>query len=115
MQTDPEAFRHQLAVLAQRKKARELGWPRDWQPGEVISPETGEPFTPDGAWEFIAQILAERNEIPLESVRLEKPAGANGFVLHVPLAGEELYIKLQLGSGRIFGRSFHYSTKLASP
>ena len=47
--------------------------------------------------------------LQLESVQLEKPAGSTGYVLKIPLGGRQLYVKLQLGSGSVTGRSFHYS------
>jgi hypothetical protein len=112
MDPDLSSIRHQLAVLARRKRARTLGWPRDWQPTEVTNPEDGQPFTPPGAWEFIADVLEQRSDIQLEVVQLEEPAGASGYVLCVPLKEAVLYIKLQLGSGRIIGRSFHYSRQV---
>jgi hypothetical protein len=103
------------AILANRGRARMLGWPRVWQPGAVLNPQDGQPFTPEGAWEFIAQVLDERLEITLEAVRLENPPGATGYVLNVPLAGQVLYINLQLGPGRIIGRSSHYSKERTDP
>lgn len=78
---DLTSIRHQLSVLARRKKARELGWPRDWQPSAVANPDNGQPFTPAGAWEFIAQVLSERTDIALETTRLQDPPGATAYVL----------------------------------
>lgn len=47
----------------------------------------------------------------VEEVALRKPAGKTGYVMNIQLeAGSPpLYVKLELGSGTIFGRSFHYS------
>jgi hypothetical protein len=111
MEQESPSIRHQLAVLVRRKSARTLGWPRDWRPSEVCNPEDGQPFTPAGAWEFIAQLLGERDDIPIEQVRLDDPPGSTGYVLHAPLGEHLLYVKLQLGAGKIIGRSFHYERK----
>ena len=103
------SIRRQLAVLARRRSARTLGWPRDWRPSEVANPENGQPFTPAGAWVFIAQLLEEDHEIPIEAITLDNPKGSTGYVMNVILGDRVLYIKLQLGAGTILGRSFHYS------
>jgi hypothetical protein len=108
------SIRRQLATLAARKKARVLGWPRAWRPTTVINPEDGNPFTPAGARDFVARVLAE-GKVSLEEIELDSPAGAKGYVLHIPMGGRTLYVKLQLGSGQIIGRSFHYSRFGGSP
>ena len=105
--SDLDAMRHQLAVLARRKSARVLGWPRDWRPGEVRNPHDGQPFTGPGAWEYLAELLDAGHEI--EVITLDEPPGATGYVLQVPIEARNLYIKVQLGAGKIIGRSFHYS------
>ena len=48
---------------------------------------------------------------PVEVMRLDKPPGAKGYVMKIDIEPDrpKLYIKLQLGSGKIIGRSFHYS------
>ncbi len=112
-----EATRHQLVVLARRKDARITGFsrdrPTDWRPGQVRNP-TGllDPyFTEAAAWELIASRIEDGH--PLESVRLDKPPGTTGYVMKIDLApGQlQLYVKLQLGSGKIIGPSFHYSER----
>ena len=47
----------------------------------------------------------------MERIVLRVPADSTGYVLKVPLhAGKpDLYVKLQLGAGKVIGRSFHYS------
>ena len=111
MGDDVESVRHQLVVLCRRKKARKSEWsvkcPTEWQPTTVIDPLTGSPFTDAGAWEFLADKL--ENGWELEPMQLEKPPGSTGYVLKIPLDGRKLYVKLQLGSGCVVGRSFHYS------
>jgi hypothetical protein len=46
-------------------------------------------------------------------VVLEKPAGKKASVMLIDLADGKapVYVKVQLGSGRIIGRSFHRSTR----
>ena len=66
-------------------------------------------FTDSTAWEFIAARLEAGEEV--EVIPLRQPSGAKGYVMKIDLGADVpvLYVKLQLGSGRIFGRSFHYS------
>ena len=41
---------------------------------------------------------------------LDKPPGRTGYVIKTAGWGEEqIYIKLELGSGKVIGRSFHLS------
>jgi hypothetical protein len=105
--------RRQLARFARRKSCRIVGRPperpSEWRPESVIDPETKQPFTPAGAWEFIADVLDNKPEIPLETVTLRRPQGRTAYVLKVPLQEKLLYIKLELGTNVVIGRSFHYS------
>ena len=66
-------------------------------------------FTDSTAWELIAERLDAGEQVDV--IELTKPRGARGYVMRIDLGSDlpELYIKLQLGPGRIFGRSFHYS------
>lgn len=108
MPQDAEGIRHELLVLARRRSARVLGWPRDWKPTQVTNPKTGQPFTPVGAWEFIVELL--ERDIEIETKILDPPEeGKLAHIMQVSLGQRKLYVKLQLGSGRIIGRSFHYS------
>ena len=108
MATDPNAVRHQLAVLCRRKAARVLGWPRQWRPYEIMNPKTGEPFTDPEAWDLVADLLQDVS-IALEEVLLDSPPGKTGYVVEAALNERSLYVKVQLGAGKIIGRSFHYS------
>jgi hypothetical protein len=75
-----------------------------------LTPDAGQPFTIDGAWAFVVELLEA--QVPIEAVALEKPQGKTGYVILVDgWKGEKIYIKLQLGSGQIIGRSFHNSTR----
>ena len=107
--------RRQLLVLARRKGARTTsfrpGRPTNWRPHSVRNPNGAfeERFTDFTAWEFIASRL-EAGEAVKEVV-LQKPKGKKGYVMKIDLGVglRTLYVKLQLGSGIIIGRSFHYS------
>lgn len=67
-------------------------------------------FTDAGAWDLIASRLEDGHDV--EVMTLDVPRGATGYVMKIELepAVPRLYVKLQLHNGRIFGRSFHYST-----
>ena len=87
--------------------------PTDWRPGQVRNPDgvLDTFFTDAAAWEFIAERLDDGH--PIETVELRKPQGAMGYVMKIDIESgrPQLYIKLQLGSGKIIGRSFHYSER----
>ena len=114
MQVD-ETTRHHLVVLARRRNARRTEFsrdrPTDWRPEQVRNPKglLYTYFSDDEAWELIASRIEDGH--PLEVVHLDKPAGRTGYVMKIDIeqGQPQLYIKLQLGSGEIFGRSFHYS------
>ena len=110
-----DAIRSQLALLARRPYARKTAFtasvPTDWRPQQVRNPsgELDEYFTDAAAWELIAAKLEQGH--PMEEVTLRKPPGRTGYVMKFRLAGDDrlVYVKLQLGSGTVIGRSFHYS------
>ena len=85
--------------------------PCRWHPTTVTNPEVGIPFTDITAWHYIAT-LAE-DGCKLKEIVLDQPSGDKAYVISVPLEANrpELYIKIQLKNGNIFGRSFHYSTE----
>lgn len=109
------SIRKELIILARRSDARTSAFssdrPTDWRPGSVRNPHGGfEPsFTDASAWDFIADRLEADCEV--ETIILKKPPGAKGYVMLIELEPCErpVYIKVQLGSGKIIGRSFHYS------
>lgn len=112
-----ESIRSQLVILARRGKTRTTEFtrdrPTDWRPTQVRNPDgmLDGYFTDPSAWEFIAAKLEDGH--PVEIVELNKPVGAKGYVMKVDMEPgmPPLYIKLQLGAGKIIGRSFHYSEK----
>lgn len=107
--------RKQIALLARRKEARivprSAQMPCRWEPTSVINLNSELPFTDVGVWHYIAD-LAESGH-PIEEITLNQPKGEKAYVMIVDLGetAARLYIKVQLKRGRIFGRSFHYSTK----
>lgn len=104
----------QLAKLGKSLRTRtnqfDPARPTRWAPYEVLTPDAGEPFTNDGAWAFIVSLLEARE--PIETIVLDKPPGKTGYVIIVDgWSGSKIYIKLQLGSGIVIGRSFHNSNR----
>ena len=77
----------------------------------MTDPRTGEAFTEDGAWEYVAQSID--NGIEIEIVDLEKPPGKKGYVMKLSSHDPQvpIYVKLQIGGDCVIGRSFHYSTR----
>ena len=114
MAVDLDSIRRELAVLARNKKLRSTEWnrmaPSEWRPTQVRNPHAeGFYFTDIGAWHYIATLLEGGH--PLEEILLSQPPNGRGYVMHVELetGGPTLYIKVERRSGRIIGRSFHYS------
>lgn len=110
-----EEIRRQLVLLARRSDSRHSdsspSTPTKWQPYLVRkpSPAVDEFFTDREAWEFVATKLAEGHAV--EVISLRRPRGKKGYVMKIELEPKRplLYVKLQLGSGKVIGRSFHYS------
>lgn len=104
-----------MALLARRRTARISEFkrhrPTDWRPGQVRNPDglLDTHFTDSTAWELIATRLEHGQEVTV--IDLNRPTGAKGYVMMIDLGSDvpRLYIKLQMGAGKIFGRSFHYS------
>ena len=102
-------------VLARRPESRRSSFsrirPTKWLPREIRKPTAFpfEYFTSSEAREFIATKLEEGN--PVEVMSLANPPGKIGYVMKIRLGDEIplLYVKLELGSGIVYGRSFHYS------
>ena len=109
------ATRKHLVVLARRSRSRSkaftTGRPTKWHPTQVRNPNgvLDTHFTDATAWEFIASRLEAGEEV--EVIDLQKPPGTKGYVMKIDLGSglPELYVKLQVVSARIIGRSFHYS------
>jgi hypothetical protein len=114
--TEWDCLRATLAQMARRRDLRINEWsercPSEWMPTQVLNPETDMPYSDSSAWLLIAELL-ESDNCPFREVSLRKPPGALGYEALIPSHKNTppLYIKIQLMSGRILGRSFHYSTK----
>ncbi len=106
-------IRRQIASLARRPHRREARFsrhrPTRWHPQTIKDPKTGVGFTPEGAWEFILREIEGGH--PMEVVELRRPPGARGYVMKIQLEANRprLYVKVELGRRRLYGRSFHYS------
>ena len=86
--------------------------PIDWRPHSVKDSRPERlfaTFTKDSCWEFILEKLENGHEI--EEVKLKNPRGSKGYVMKIDMGTKEpqLYIKLQIGTDKAIGRSFHYS------
>ena len=96
------------------RKSRKTLWtvdsPTDWRPTSVRNPQGDfdEYFTDASAWELIATQLKKKCEV--YSIALERQSGNFAYLLEIDLGGDEppVYVKIQLGSGTVIGRSFHY-------
>lgn len=114
-----DAVRRQLTALARRKDCRRSTFsqdrPTEWNPTAVRNPQgvLDTHFTDSSAWELVASRL--ENGEPVEVVTLRHPPGKTGYVMKFCLETDApvVYVKLQLGSGVVFGRSFHYSRRPA--
>lgn len=111
-----DSIRRRLAALARDRHARidqfTKNRPIVWQPEQVANPESlGMPFSDAGAWDLIASRLESGH--PVEVIELDKPPGATGYVMKIDIEPNQpqLYVKLEMGFGKIFGRSFHYSDR----
>ena len=117
MATPSKSTRRHLSLLERRSRARVTAFsaerPTDWCPGQVRNPDgvLDTHFTDAAAWELIAARLEDGH--PVETVELNRPKGASGYVMKIDLEPDQpqLCVKLQLGSGKIIGRSFHYSDR----
>lgn len=116
--TEPnESTRRNLVVLAKSRRTRSSDFtrdrPTDWRPEQVRNPDgmLDTHYSDAAAWELIASKLEDGH--PVEIVELHKPPGAKGYVMKIDIEPGQprLYVKLELGSKKIFGRSFHYSER----
>ena len=90
---------------------RLVGWspdlPSKWWFGKIVDPRTGMPFTPSGAWDFIAEQLQDEST-QIAVIDLEKPPNEKGYVLKISVTEGTIYVKLQMGRENVvIGRSFH--------
>ena len=110
------SIRHEILTLV-RRGARTSEFttasPIDWRPGQVPNPEgLLLPYFDDrSAWELIASRLESGHDV--QTITLEQPPGKTGYVMEIDLNPGRplLYVKLELGSGIVIGRSFHESER----
>lgn len=85
--------------------------PTRWHPTQLRDPRCtkGSCFTHESVWGFIADCMDDGVEI--WEVPLKKPPGKKGYYFEIAGvdAGVLIYVKLQLGSDNVIGRSFHVS------
>ena len=106
-----DAIRRELIRRARDKHRRQSvsksTEPCRWYPHRILHPVLGIPFTDVGAWNFIADLLSEGQEVTV--INMEKPLGQVGYVMKTP--GHKgcpyIYIKVTLSKNFINGRSFH--------
>ena len=88
--------------------------PTDWRPGQVRNPERGARYP---LYRCPRHGNSSRHGLRTGTRSRQwncaQPKGATGYVLKIDLepSRPQLYVKLQLGSGKIIGRSFHYSER----
>ena len=104
--------RSELARRSLSRKSRRTTFTRDmptkWHPTSLLHPDSGEPFTGDNCWTFVANAIEAG--WPIEVITLRKPQGKRGFVMHIDgYDGVKIYVKLQLLADSVVGRSFHES------
>lgn len=108
-----ERDRLELVRRALSRKTRRSSFspeaPTKWHPTSLLHPESGEPFTADNCWTFVADAI--EGGAAVEVIALRRPAGKRGFVLLLDGHGDiKIYVKLQLLSDILLGRSFHESS-----
>ncbi len=99
-----------MARLCQSRKTRREAFttkqPTEWKPSDAIDAATQQPCTLDGSWRMVEAYLLGTGAI--KAVLLKRPPGRTGYWFHMyDHDGNRIYVKLQMGSGLIFGRSFH--------
>ena len=114
--TVPDNIRKELVRLTSREATRRSEFsnkaPTKWHPQQARDPITGAPYTPIAAWERVHAEL--NNGCKLGSIVLDKPPGKIGYVFHFADGeGKLIYVKLQILSGFVMGRSFHEDGKKA--
>ena len=113
-----EKRRNELIRLASSTHLRKTQWsrtrPTKWTPRTVPNPSDSfwGFFTSEGAWELIIERLTAGH--PVEEIPLDKPPGTRGFVMLIQTAPDEpeIYVKLEIDRGFVWGRSFHLSENI---
>lgn len=105
--------REELVRLSSSRKTRTTVFtsktPCEWRPHTVVDPRHAMYFTDAGAWDFVVDLITDGHE--LKPITLRAPPGAIAYeILTAGVAGApKIYIKIQIMSNMVYGRSFHYS------
>ncbi len=88
--------------------------PTEWRPYEVLVPDLAEfniCYTDNTAFEFAAEQISAGYAV--KKIALRHPQGSHGYEMTFLRADHRvLYVKLELKGQSVFGRSFHFSTKI---
>lgn len=107
----PETIRDELLRFCRGgKRTRSAIFSREapvhWNVYEAIDDDGKTPLTEDGAWSRIEHEL--NNGCVLNKIILDKPPGKVGYWFKFTDGiGQSIYVKLQIGNGKVLGRSFH--------
>jgi len=107
-------IRRDIILLAGSRRTRTTAWdpnrPNRWEPLTVRNPHgiLESYFTDSTAWDLIVNQLQSGCEITTKKLR--KPPGRTADVMKIDLGTNDpvIYVKVELGSGKTYGRSFHY-------
>lgn len=102
--------RQQLSVLCSSSSTRTVETtadrPSKWWPREVRHPVTGAFFDEVSVWQFIKAAIDCGTVI--KTLRLEGPLDLTSYVIVLQgHAGQRIYVKLEIGKTKVFGKSFH--------
>lgn len=105
----PETIREELVRLCSSSRTRNSVFspkaPTHWNASDARDAD-GQPLTVNSAWDAVYAGLL--SGCILTAVALDKPPGKTGYAFHLTDgAGQRIYVKLQIGSGVVLGRSFH--------
>lgn len=107
-----------LAQRCRSKRTRRSDFQKEaptvWVPGTLRDPSTPDClFTDESAWIFVANALEAGVEVTV--ITLSRPAGRTAYVMELEgHRGVKIYVKLQLGSDYVRGRSFHEAKRWMS-
>jgi hypothetical protein len=110
-----EGLRRRLIAMASSRRTRMVEFSRkapcDWQANGITDPRTKQPFTEDGAWDYVCHHI--NSGVPIEVIELSNPPGKKAYVMLLPSNQPDLliYVKLQVVGNGVLGRSFHYSNR----
>lgn len=109
----PDDIRRMLVERCGSRRTRKSTFtaeaPTEWRPRTLLDPRNLRScFTDDSAWEFAAQMFATLPDV--DAVVLDNPPGKKAWAWALVADGVDgvrIYVKLQLRSEDVLGRSFH--------